>query len=317
MGFLETTKSVTRGLFLAGSVAAAGLTGCREQDDHKKKPAQDSEFMKGTVLTSWWHDQYEKPIVDKTLDRLDDLGVDSVAVLSTWYQKDFQAVDIRPSQSRTPSDRGVERVIGKCHSRGMRTVLKPHVELENKKWRGKIAYKSDSDWTRWFGSYSDFILHYAAMAQNNGVDMLVIGTELDGTINRKEWKDIVNRVRGIYSGELMYCANHDTFRKVHWEDLDRVSIGISAYWKKDQFEANAQEARTLARKFGRRLYMGEVGYPGRGEQEEAQADYFRTVFNSAHGFDGMFFWTTHFDGKDIGGYGFSGKRAEQVIDEGF
>ncbi len=316
MVFSRIAKGAARGLFLAGAITATALDGCRDKPE-SNKPQQDNSFMKGTVLTSWWHDDYEKPIVDKTLDRLDGLGVNSVAILETWYQKDLNSVTIRPSKSRTPSDRGVERVIGKVHSRGMRTVLKPHVDLENGKWRGKIAYKTDLDWDRWFSSYSDFITHYAAMAQNNGVDMLVIGTELDGTINRRGWRDIVNRVRSVYSGELAYCANHDTFRKVHWEDLDRVSIGISSYWKKDQFEARAQEARELARKLGRRLYMAEVGYPGRGEKETAQADYFRTVFDSRRGFDGIFFWNTHFDGSDMKGYGFLGKRSEGIVDENF
>ncbi|MBI4164074.1 MAG: hypothetical protein HY512_04380 [Candidatus Aenigmarchaeota archaeon] len=317
MGFLETTKNVAKGLVLTGALGVAGLAGCRDRSE-SNGPQQDNSFMKGVVLTSWWNDQYEKPVVDKTLDRLDSLGVDSIAVLATWYQKDLQSVDIRPSNSRTPSDRGVERVIGKAHSRGMRAVLKPHVDLENGKWRGRIAYKSDLDWTRWFDSYSDFITHYAAMAQNNGVDMLVIGTELDGTIRRKEWKEIVRRVKNIYSGELVYGANHDTFKKVPWEDLDRVSIGISAYWKKDKFESNAQEARALARKLGRRLYMSEVGYPGRGEEgEAAQEAYFRQVFDSSKGFDGMFFWNTNFDGRDMKGYGFLGKKSEAVIDANF
>ncbi len=315
MGFWKITKNVSRKV-LIGTALAAGVAGCWDKHDSNRDGKPDS-FMKGTVLTSWWNDNYESPVVDRTLDRLDELGVDTVAVLATWYQRDLKSVSIEPSQSATPSDMGVERVIGKVHSRGMGAVLKPHVDLKNKTWRGKIAYKSDSDWDRWFDSYSDFILHYAAMAQNNGVDMFVIGTELDGTINRKEWKDVVRRVRSVYSGELMYCANHDTFRKVNWGDLDRVSIGIGAYWKKDKFEANAQDARALARKFGRKLYMGEVGYAGRGENEVAQADYYRTVFNSTQGFDGIFFWNTHFDGSDMKGYGFFGKKAEQVVGERF
>ncbi len=316
MVFSRIAKGAARGLFLAGTITATALAGCRDKPESNKSQP-DNGFMKGTVLTSWWHDDYEKPVVDKTLDRLDGLGVDSVAVLATWYQKDLQSVNIRSSNSRTPSDRGVERVIGKVHSRGMRAVLKPHVDLENNKWRGKIAYKTDLEWGRWFDSYSDFITHYAAMAQNNGVDMLVIGTELDGTIRRKEWREIVRRVKNIYFGEIVYGANHDTFRKVPWEDLDRVSIGISAYWKKDNFEKNAEEARGLARRLGRRLHMLEVGYPGRGEKEAAQANYFRTVFDSSRGFDGMFFWNTHFDGTDIRGYGFLGKTTEDIVDTHF
>ncbi|HLD57348.1 MAG TPA: hypothetical protein VJA47_03525 [archaeon] len=46
-------------------------------------------------------------------------------------------------------------------------------------------------------------------------------------------------------------------------------------------------------------------------------DYFRQVFNSSKGFDGIFFWTEHYDGADMKGYGFFGKKSEALIDGNF
>ena len=48
-------------------------------------------------------------------------------------------------------------------------------------WRGEISMQSEEDWQKWFANYEQFILHYAQLAQEEGIEMLCIGTELHRT----------------------------------------------------------------------------------------------------------------------------------------
>ncbi|MEX2598886.1 MAG: hypothetical protein WD533_04435, partial [Dehalococcoidia bacterium] len=74
-----------------------------------------------------------------------------------------------------------------------------------------------------------------------GAEMVTIGTELasiTGQANTSQWRDLINDVRDIYSGELTYSANwggdpwsREADNIEFWDDLDY--IGIAAYFPFD------------------------------------------------------------------------------------
>ncbi|MCI0408481.1 MAG: hypothetical protein L0191_07950, partial [Acidobacteria bacterium] len=79
------------------------------------------------------------------------------------------------------TDRGLAETALLARSFGIRTLLKPHLwvaEWHDTVWTGEIKMKSDDLWRAWFASYRKFILHYAALAEKNGMDALAVGTEL-------------------------------------------------------------------------------------------------------------------------------------------
>jgi len=69
----------------------------------------------------------------------------------------------------------------------------------------------EEEWGRFFASYERYILHYARMAQEHGVEILAVGVELDRTVDAhpERWREIVAAVREVYDGELVYSANWD------------------------------------------------------------------------------------------------------------
>ncbi len=91
--------------------------------------------------------------------------------------------------------------------------------------------QDEAAWAAWFASYTRFITHYAALAQELGVEYFVVGTELSGTVQRTDqWRAVVRAVRAVYSGGLTYAAltYFEPLKIAWWDDLD--AIGIDAYF---------------------------------------------------------------------------------------
>jgi hypothetical protein len=105
------------------------------------------------------------------------------------------------------------------------------VDVQDGTWRGTIR---PSDTTAWFASYDAFLTHYAALAQQNGVELLDVGTELatmSDWRNASSWTTIISHVRSAYSGPLTYSANAnatgDEFTSVSfWNLLDVAGLDV-------------------------------------------------------------------------------------------
>lgn len=191
-------------------------------------------FQKGMCYTTWNKTAYGTAESDKSLEKLRGLGVEWVAILTTWYQDNCFSTEIFPI-GKTPSDESVKRAIEKAHSLGMKVMLKPHLDLLNTAeggWRGEIACAREGDWQIWFESYKNFMLHYAKIAEEMDVEMLCVGTEFTAATaaNTDMWREIINAVRNVYSGDLTYAANwSEEYLQIRfWDALDYA--GIDAYF---------------------------------------------------------------------------------------
>lgn len=132
------------------------------------------------------------------------------------------------------SDEGIRRTTALAKSHGIKTLLKPHIWLtpQSGQWRGLIAMQNATDWQIWFANYERFILHYAELAEAEGIEALSIGTELHETVRQRssDWRQLIGKIRRVYSGQLTYSANFNReFAEVpFWDLLD--FIGIQAYF---------------------------------------------------------------------------------------
>jgi len=109
------------------------------------------------------------------------------------------------------SDLGLIHTTELAHKRGVKVMLKPHIWIrtDTDKWRSDIEMSSPVLWDAWFSSYSEFMLHYAAVAEEGKMDALCIGTELYITTTRfpEKWIELINEIKKVYSGKLTYAAN--------------------------------------------------------------------------------------------------------------
>ncbi|GMV81058.1 MAG: hypothetical protein AMXMBFR7_22420 [Planctomycetota bacterium] len=213
---------VCASVLLAPTCVCAGSTG---------------EFeYKGIAYVSWWLDEYLSADAEASLDAMAATGADSASILVTWYQdtktsSEIHRVNTPPNDDKTPSDAAVREAIRDLKARGLKVMLKPHVDVWDGSWRGEI---NPSDKTAWFASYTAFITHYATLAQEEGVELFCIGCELKlltGSTYLAAWTEVIDAVRGEFTGPLTYAANaaqpSDEYQSVaFWDQLDFGGVDV-------------------------------------------------------------------------------------------
>ncbi len=188
---------------------------------------QAAEF-EAVSFTAWSDEALTSSDAYQSLINARCIGSDWVAICvwefqdnisSTVIEPDYDLYSVRPDSAA--------QAIDWCHALGMKVMLKPMVDLRNDPdhWRGQIQPSAE-----WFASYSDFINSWAVVAESQNVELFCVGCELSATENWSvRWRDVIQSVSALYSGELVYAANHDAYQNVSWWDaLDH--IGIDAYF---------------------------------------------------------------------------------------
>lgn len=364
MSLRKNLVNIVLGSALALSVAG-GVVGCGSSGSHDAAPPSQTYnppqpppppppppppqqcgiynpgMDEGMNMGSWWSTDYSMAQLDGTFDRMCSLGVESISLLATQYQDNIRSTTIYPISQKTPADSGLETAIAKAKSRGFKTMLKPHVDPLSG-WRGDISFTNEADWAAWFASYNNFIMHYAQIAEDNGVDVFVIGTELKGTSQRPEWNQIIDNIRSVYHGKIVYGANHDEYKSVpFWDKVDYV--GIDFYFSLTNtldpapaeldaaFQPIVADLQQFSQEKGKKILITEFGYqsfdgtnmtpwwaptatPDQQEQADCFGAFLRALFNKEF-IAGMYIWNTHWDMRDMDGFGIINKTAEGVVNE--
>jgi hypothetical protein len=295
--------------------------------------------VRGTVLTSWYGQQYQEPATRSTIRSLPDLGMNHVAVLATWYQSSLYGHDIAAHPERTPQDDAVRYALGQARDRGLKTLLKPHLDLLDGTWRGQIRA---ADEELWFASYAVFIQHYAVIAEEEGASALVLGTELSGMEHADaRWRELIRGLRETFHGELIYGANWDAYARVGWWDaVDKV--GVDAYFPltnrmdptedalRQAWRGVARELDAFAERAGRNVLITEVGYQNRDganvspwwapstredpAEQAACMDAALGALADAKRIDGALLWKTSYDpATDQDGFDMVNRPAADVV----
>ena len=277
------------------------------------------------------------------VDEIAALGASHVSLAVFWRQADVHAPAVARDPGVTIDDARLRQVIRRAHARGLGVLLFPIIELDRVRrgeWRGTLR-PADAD--VWWRSYEAFILHYAAIAAEEKVAMLAIGSELGSTEGwRDRWFHLAGKTRARYPGKLVYSANWDRYQQVSfWARVDYVAVSayfgvvgdadageaqIAAGWRRALAELTAFAARQ-----GKPLILTEVGLPSRDGAATAPWDYTRraaidleeqrrgyagffAAWRKTPALAGAFVW--HWFGKgglDDGGYTARGKPAEVVL----
>jgi len=162
----------------------------------------------------------------------------------------------------------------------MKVMLKPHIDLTEEKnasiWRGHIGINMTVQNVKdWFVSYEKYIVKYAKLAEALKVEMFSVSCELiEVSQYDSNWRDIVKKVRSVYSGILTDSANHDgeEYNKTWWDTMDY--IGVDAYYlpiRTRDYRANLtsiealladtiNKLRNLSEVYGKEVIITEVGF---------------------------------------------------------
>lgn len=126
---------------------------------------------------------------------------------------------------------GSRQYIEELHEHGVRVMLKPQLWVWRGVFTGNLKMKTETDWKTLEKSYSDFILNFASLAQETGVDIFCIGTELESFVQARPdyWINLIDQIKNRFQGKLTYAANWDEYLRVpFWDKLD--FIGVDAYF---------------------------------------------------------------------------------------
>ncbi len=215
------------------------------------------EFQKGMGYCTWSKDSYANEASDQALAEVKEIGANYVSILVTWYQTNCWSGDIQ-KKVNTPSDEALIHAIKRAHEVGMKVMLKPHLDLidtSDGSWRGEIGCLREADWDAWFKKYTDYIMYYAKLAEQENVEAFCVGTELStsATVKGYMWRELIKNVRGVYSGDLTYAAHWDRYLDIRfWDLLDYV--GINAYFPLS--EEMAPSYQELKEAWGK--WLGEI-----------------------------------------------------------
>lgn len=169
------------------------------------------------------------------IDALVKANIEWVAVIPFIDQEDETSktvwTPITPDAEWRSRDSVFIKSINALHKKGLHVQLKPHLWTFDG-WRANLSLSTAEEWDTWFDSYEDYMLYFARLAEHMGVELFCIGTELKTSIKKQpqRWKDLIKKVRRLYSGKITYAANwHDEYEYIEfWSDLD--FIGIQAYF---------------------------------------------------------------------------------------
>lgn len=206
---------------------SSGTAGSRGPDAGPLKPSTAREF-RGISLQL--HSSSPKVPYEKYIDQIARTGANTVSLVVPGYQENCASTSIFIDARKVPPKERIKALVARAKARKLRVVLMPIVLLENPgkdEWRGTIA---PTKWDPWWEDYSNFICYWAQIAQESGVDLLMVGSELVSTeAQTGQWRKLIARVRKIYpKGRLSYSANWDHYKTpAWWNDLDM--IGMTTY----------------------------------------------------------------------------------------
>src|SRR3569623_1516912 len=273
------------------------------------------------------------------------LGATHVSLVVPLYQANAASTSLSLHTRFSPTLELVAATIRAARRERLEVTVFPIVRLSNPgpdEWRGTLAPKSRD---AWFKSYGELLGDLAAVAAQTGATRLAIGSELstlDGDLDR--WQPLVERIRAVFPGKLVYSANWDHYRDAKLFDLVDEEGGVAyfrlresakdpstepalaAAWRKHKAELlqwHADHSRPLVlTEVGYRSRAGSTvapwdesrgGTPALDEQRRAFAA-FTDAWAGEPRLEGAYVWNWYgWGGKDSVGYTPRGKPAEQEV----
>lgn len=265
---------------------------------------------------SWQRESYLQPtVVNDLLKIRSRLCPTHIGLFAIATQENKISSNPKRDSKKTASDEALRYVISQTHQLGMGVILLPPLFVDDGTWEGEIM--PDNIHT-WFNHWQSILLHYAKLAEETGVEVFLIGSELASLRNQTdEWIRLIEAVRKSYHGKLSYSANfwydRNEYQKVlamkQWKYLDY--IGTTAYFElTDKLDPSIEELESawhddfngqdvkadlesLSNRFGKSIVFWEIGYeskngtntypwdfPRPGEKDEGeQADAWAAFLN--------------------------------------
>ncbi|MCG8605972.1 hypothetical protein MJD09_13395, partial [bacterium] len=323
----------------------------------RRRPIEPGQFQKGFCYAHEGYRIYDGYLSQKSfrsLQKLQSLGTNWISLSPFGYLRKPNQPDYFRFSFGAGSENDESLITAMLYARklGMGVMLKPHVLMSGPGWGwpGDVKMKTEEDWRLFFERYYKWIRHYALLAEMHEMEIFCIGVELMHTTDRHqdEWRQIIAKIRQIYSGPIAYAANWwQEFEQItFWDQLDY--IGLNCYYPlsdketvtlqdlTEGVEAFLPTIEAVAHKYKKPVLLTEVGFTstaknwvspherrrGAPVSLEDQALCYKAIFESFRNKDwlhGFYWWKwptyLEYGGARHSGFTPNGKPAEKVVEE--
>ncbi len=169
-------------------------------------------------------------------------------------------------------DQGLKKSIAQANRSGLKVCLKPQLYVKGMGWPGDYN-PGKILWPVWEENYTKYILFLAEIAEQEDVDMLMVGTECKSSIRLRPeyWTFLIDTVRSVYSGQLSYASNWDNYNNIpFWNQLDVISIDAYFPLRKEKtpdtesieiaWKPIIKKLDEFAKKYNKTILFSEYGY---------------------------------------------------------
>lgn len=223
--------------------------------------------IKSFNFTLWNAEKTHFPGVKTQIDDMvDKCAINTVNFIVGARQEHAYSTDIDWKGPHIPEDRQMTDLIRYAKDKGLKTILKPMLNTTDGYWRAFIRFFDEDvpcepKWSDWFRNYTEYMVHYARMAESEGVDMLIVGCELVGTDHRDaEWRALIAEVRKVYKGWVTYnCDKYQEHNVKWWDACDAISS--SGYYPIPDWTNQIARIESVVKEFDLPFFFSEVGCP--------------------------------------------------------
>src|SRR5665647_1767454 len=207
------------------------------------------------------------PEAERSMQLMKDrLGVTWTTLAFAALQDNAQSTEIHWRDAPTVDEAEVRAGVERAHALGLQVCLKPMVNCADGTWRAHINFfdvdvPGEPTWGEWFASYTEYLVHYARVAQQTGCELFCIGCEMVQSDRREsEWRALIAEVRAVYSGAITYnCDKYQEDRLTWWDAVDVISS--SGYYPEGSWPAQLDRIERVVTAHGQPFVFLEGGCP--------------------------------------------------------
>lgn len=191
-------------------------------------------------------------------------GANFITLVPNGLQETPQSEVISYTTEATMSDKELKKIIAYAHKKGLSVALKPTANCMNGTWRAHINFfdkdvHCEPKWSNWFASYTEFQLHYAAIAEETGCELFIAGCEMVMSERRSaEWRKLISDIKEVYHGPVSYNTDKYQEDNVSWWDCVDV-ISSSGYYPLKDWEQELDRIEAVVRKYNKPFFFAECG----------------------------------------------------------
>ncbi|MEX2598887.1 MAG: hypothetical protein WD533_04440, partial [Dehalococcoidia bacterium] len=170
--YILVAASVCAAVTLAALLAMG--PGAADASTSGQDGTQPPEWHKGATIRSSSPEAFGGAAFQRSLEEWADLGGNYVTLVIPSIQDNVNSTEVRSDPS-TPSRQALIDGIQSAHELGLAVNLLPHIDTADYTWRARIQ---PTDLDAWFASYGEMLTYYAGIGEEQGAEMVTIGTEL-------------------------------------------------------------------------------------------------------------------------------------------